>query len=223
MKAAIRGTDHCRDNFNPRTVLHEAAVQGLQYMAGYVPAQMPIQSIDLPPVIAHDQRTSDDFMTSLCGYAVQQCNQRVPYMLLAWLLVGSDNPYRVKDYAAYDSLLRPVTQIALRCALGEQFTVKTLQPIIDQSWLIKEDREGDVWSIWADETISWVIWAIRSNGEQAVKAVEAAVWSATRIATIQASALIHKYAQTWCNIEDEEIWQIVQQLLLEVLRNGENE
>jgi hypothetical protein len=223
MKAAIRGTDHCRDKIDPRAVLHEAAILSLQRMAGYIAPKMPIEPLDLPPVIAHDQRTTDDFMGSLCGKAVQNCNRRTPYLLFAWLLVGVDNKFRVLDYAAQDSLLRPVARIALRCALGEQFNVKDLQPIIDQSWLIKEDREGDIWPIWADETISWVIWAIRSNGEQAVKAVEAAVWSATRIATIEANALIQKQAQKWCNMNDEEVWGIVQTLLLEVLRDRESE
>lgn len=215
MKAAIIGTQN--HNADPQIVLHDAGVTALQHMAGYIAPKMPVDSVKMPPVTIHDPVTADAIMTSLCGQKAHDCNRRAPYLMLAWLLVGSDNAFRVIDYAAHDSLLRPVTFILLRYALGSDLPLMQLQPTIDKSWLIKEQREGDIWAIWADETIAWMLWAIRCKHSSVEKAVEAAVWSATRLAIIHANILIQKQAKEWCHIDDEEAWLVIQFLLLDTL------
>jgi hypothetical protein len=220
MKAAILGTAQVGKLGEETTILHNAGLTTLQQMAGYVAQTMPVKPLILPPVTAHDQQTADAIMSGLCRRAVHNCNLRVPYLMLAWLLVGSDNEFRVAGYAAKDSYLRLVTLRLLRFAVGEHFTAAQLQPIVDRAWLIKENREEDIWLNWADETIAWIIWAIHSTGEEAVKAVEAAIWSATHFAMIHAPVLIEKQAKDWCYIEDDDAWLIIQWLLLDVLNAG---
>jgi len=222
MKAALLGTDHYQHDTNPQTILREAGINYLQRMAGYIPNTMPVNPITLPPANGFSQYTTDTIMSNLSGQTVTNCNQRVPLLLLAWLLVGSDNEFRVSSYAAQANIVRDVAFMLLRCAMGEHLILSTYYHVISGHLLrIEQESASNTWHIWADETIAWIFEAL-GNKNHAVKAVESVVWSATRFAIIHANMLIQKQVQEWCHIDDEDAMLIIQWLLLDAL-NSENE
>src|SRR5688572_28428522 len=197
MKAALLGTDHYQHDANPQTILREAGINYLQRMAGYIPNTMPVNPITLPPANAFEQSTTDSIMSSLCGQTVTNCNQRVPLLMLAWLLVGSDNEFRVSAYAAQASFVRDLTFMLLRCAIGEHLILSTYyHSITGHLRRIEPEAAGNIWHVWADETMAWILEAL-GNKTNAVKAVESVVWSATRFALLPANTLIQKQARDW--------------------------
>jgi hypothetical protein len=218
MKAALLGTDHYQHEANPQTILRDTGIKYLRHMAGYIPKTMPVTPITLPHPIIFEQFTTNCIMTSLCGQTVTNCNPRAPLLMMAWLLVGSDNEFRVSAYATQVSFVRDVTFMLLRYALGERLILSTYyHAIMGNLRGSKPVDEGDIWNIWADETLAWVFEALDSKSHHAVKAVEALVWSVTRFALLDATALIQKQARDWCHLNDEDALLIIQWLFLDAL------
>jgi hypothetical protein len=224
MKSAILGTRHLKQPVEPKLLLQDTGIKVLQRMAGYQPAAMPVDIPKLPPVAKPIQPIADTIMAIFCGggTGIRNCNPRAPYLMLAWILVGADNPYRVMNYAARDSFLRPVLAVLLRCAMGERFTDEELQTFVSTSLTVTVERTDEDWLQYADETIAWVVEAMKelnSVGNKATSAVRAVIWSTTRFSVIHASLLIQQQARAWCYLDDEEAWLAIQSLLLDALTN----
>src|SRR5688572_31978742 len=92
LKAAVLGTA------NYHATMREIVDGSLRRRVNFVPQRMasdkPLLSVypnylDEVDVIMNDL-SNDDWLTN--------CNPRSPYLLLVWLLIGSDNNYRVCQY-----------------------------------------------------------------------------------------------------------------------------
>lgn len=92
MKAAILDTE------DYHATMREIVDSSLRRRMYYVPQRMesdkPLLSVypsylDEVDVIMNDL-SNDDWLTN--------CNPRSPYLLLVWLLIGSDNKYRICQY-----------------------------------------------------------------------------------------------------------------------------
>ena len=218
MKAAILGTTPSE----AQQLLQDVGIRALRRMAGYQPQTMPFEIPKLPSISKPNQSTADKVMAILCGSGagVRNCNPRVPYLMLAWLLVGADNEYRVSDYAAPYSFLQPVLALLLRCAMGERFTAEVFDTYIFTSFASNIGHSREDWAYYADETISWIVEAMKElngTGHRATESVRAVLWSATRFSVLHASLVIQQQARAWCYLDDEEAWLVIQSLLLDAL------
>jgi hypothetical protein len=73
-------------------------------------------------------------MTEIWGQVVQGCNPRVPYLLLAWLLVGSDNRFRINRNVDDDTLIRYISHFFVEIAMGAVVDKETLAELSDMAW-----------------------------------------------------------------------------------------
>src|SRR5215510_9070614 len=104
MKIAILGTQALPAQ-DERRLLRSIGVAALQRMAGYIPSQIPTQTVRLFPVEPPYCDYALRLMVQLCDQPITECNPRVPYLFLAWLLVGMDNDYRATQYVEDDRIV----------------------------------------------------------------------------------------------------------------------
>jgi hypothetical protein len=110
MKAAILGTDdyHATMQTAARNALHPQ------------PKIAAIKPFLLPAVAENYAVCSDVIVRRIADIQRKtNCNPRVPYLFLAWFLLGSDNPYRIGPYISDDLKYKQVAILFLRVALGD--------------------------------------------------------------------------------------------------------
>lgn len=114
MKAAIIGTTEYHK------AMRQITANTLQRVAGFIAPTMPVREIQIESVHESYLERVDAVMQALADDSdLVNCNPRSPYLMLAWLLVGSDNPYRSCQYVDDTRIHRQVAIIHIRIALGD--------------------------------------------------------------------------------------------------------
>src|SRR5688572_12972204 len=112
LKAAVLGTA------DYHTTMRQVADDGLRRRVNYVPQRMALENPVLP-VHPGYLESVDPIMQVLIGDdQISHCNQSSPYLVLAWLLLGSDNEYRICQYVDDVRILKQVAITHIRIALG---------------------------------------------------------------------------------------------------------
>ena len=161
-QASIEGTTE----YHP--IMRQIVTNSLQRMAGYIAPTMSIPEIQITPVHENYLEQVDAMMQALANDdSLVNCNPRAPYLLLAWLLVGSDNPYRNCQYVNDTRIHKQVAIIHIRIASGDAPLESEINPAADA---------GD----WAVATAGNVRDAARTDGGAwfASEAASSAAWEA---------------------------------------------
>jgi hypothetical protein len=114
MKAAVLGT------IDYHTTMQQAAKNALQRQAGYIP-QVCNSAIEIELPCVHETFTKHaDGITQSLAYMenARDCNPRSLYLYLAWLLIGSDNPFRLNRYLENDAFHQRIAFQYFGIALG---------------------------------------------------------------------------------------------------------
>jgi hypothetical protein len=196
LKSAILGTQHTGDD--ARDILRQAGIRGFQRLAGYIAPVMPVlDDYEIAPVHENYLALVDPMIQELADNKnLVNCNPRAPYLLLAWLVVGSDNPYRSCQYASDTRIHNQVAIYHIRIALGDiiKGQVSSVSSIVNFTA-----------AAWADKTASWVD---RTNARAAAKAT---IWTA-----------IKNQAALFGQIDDSRALCIARQLTLDILELKDN-
>jgi hypothetical protein len=125
---AVLGTDDYHATM--RALVRNA----LQQQAGYVP-QVVSGDDGLLPVEAEYLERVDPIMQTLADdETLTGCNPRSPYLMFAWILVGSDNPYR--KYVEDTSIIERIAITHLRIALGNAPCDSVIDALRDEFWAV---------------------------------------------------------------------------------------
>jgi hypothetical protein len=119
VKAAILGTQHPDIHETEREILLDAGTEGFRRIAGYMPSKMPPDTPILPAMDEYFSCFSALVMKEICTLNIPNSNPRVSYLMVIWLLLGSDNPYCLKQYVPDDTRLREVARFFMGIALGD--------------------------------------------------------------------------------------------------------
>ena len=222
IKNAVIGTEAYHET------MRQIATDGLQRMAGY-----KVQSLDslccyIPPVDSDYLDRVDTIMQTLADdVSLTDCNPRSPFLMLAWLLIGSDNPYASCQYV-YDAKLHTrIAIILIRIALGDT-PVQSYIQAIKIATVKAAGKAAVTWGARASWMASWAaraaarVWIVETAAG-IVETIADAVSEATVDAEAKDSALITiaSRAKQWSHITDTHVMQIVQQLLFDILNINE--
>ena len=194
-----------------RSYLSQRGIISLQRAAGYVPHRTH-SPIEIPPVADTFAACADKVLAEMCQHEVLDANPRVPYLLLTWHLVGSDNEQRVNQHAEHPYLIRLVALLSLYIACGALPQNRKLCRIADYAGLQKQRNASPI-----TRTLAWTAEALYAaatvdNREE----VEEAVWVFSM--AIGEYSSIPAQARAWCYIDDVEAGFITQKLILDCLK-----
>lgn len=115
--------------------MRQIATTGLQRMAGYIAPVMTVTDSVIASVHENYLERVDPIMQALADdESLVNCNPRAPYLMLAWLLVGSDNPYRSCKYVDNTTIHKQVAIIHIRIALGDTPVEGEINAARDAAW-----------------------------------------------------------------------------------------
>jgi hypothetical protein len=147
LKAAVLGTA------DYHTTMRQIVDDSLRRLVNYVPSHMNVDNSynSLPPVHADYLPQVDLIMQKLAGdNELLDCNPRSPYLMLAWLLIGSDNEYRICQYIDDMCIAKQAAIIHIRIALGGTPVLRDIQDAFKVARQRSEDASSVSWSaIWA--------------------------------------------------------------------------
>jgi hypothetical protein len=231
MKAAFLGTDHYQHDTNPQTILREAGVQCMQRMAGYIPARLPDAMPFLPPVhqtfmpfVPHLIRELAHNKTRLDG------NPRMPYLTLAWLLIGQDYPYHVLQFAEDKALIVQVAGLLLGIALGDcpdkartsaiHTAAQTYMEIDNKhfhSLRPKQQRLRPMEQKRRAAVHIMLVYAVNIVHNLDTTYVYLILNMVTRLGD-SGCRMLHAQAKIWRTMNDEQAWQTANRLMLDLLK-----
>lgn len=216
LKAAILGTE------DYHVTMREITDSSLHRIVNYVPQRM---KPDNPVLSVHPDYLErvNEMMTGFSSYTrITNSNPRSPYLVLAWLLVGSDNEHRICQYVDEVRTLKQVAIILIRIALGDT-------PLFQEINTVAETARTTEPESWLARNANFTVWfALVIVAEtRGATLVAALVKSATEVAKDAANkdklvaqatrSAISTKAHQWAHIRDEEALQIIRQLTLDVL------
>jgi hypothetical protein len=225
LKAAILGTE------DYHATMREIVDTSLRRRINYVPQRMSVDSnCILPPVHADYLPQVDLIMQKLADdNELVNCNPRSAYLMLAWLLMGSDNEYRTCLYV--DMLIpKQVAIILIRIALGNtplSVELKAVARAVDEAKWASQDTYWFAWNgVWAvaraatsaadRDRITFRVKGIAEFAAAAIAVMES-VAKNDGIADGVVKTTISSKARQWAHISDEEALQIARQLTLDIL------
>lgn len=227
LKAAVVGTE------DYHSIMRQIAVNTIQHKAGYTP-QTAARATPIPSVEKNFAACADALVQAITrNQAHNHCNRRSPYLWLVWLLVGSDNPYRTAQYVDDDTLLRQITMILIRIALGDVLTSSIILELIADVDAARFTRATLVRAIEVDFVTRDVIYALAravdANADRCaacvVETLDDAVVMAvgdvafnrreSRVAAIR-KTLVQKM-EDWAHIKDGQALQTARQLFWDAL------
>jgi len=215
MKAALLGTQHYRVTQTEREILLAAGAAGFRRMAGYTPPQMPVKIPTLSPVANSFAAYADAMMTELCGEAVPGCIPRVPYLVLAWLLIGSDNEYRVFQYTIEPLIFSQVARQLLWIALGYELSLTdkaTLGDIITIDSNVPYDMS--VASMAILRSVAMYLVGVYNDFPMAFRYV---LYIVEKMMGVLVKESLQLQAMLWRDIDDDMAWAIARSLMLDIL------
>jgi hypothetical protein len=203
-------------------LLREAGIVGLQHKAGYVPATMPPETPAYLPVADNYATCADAMMTRFCNQEVVGANPRAPYLVVIWLLLGSDNPFCFRRYTSDSPVILSMSILFLRIACGDEPT--------------KAERDNAFHEVRVGENQTKIPYgrirtaALRTAGLLNARRTQIpwVAWLASAI--VQEIALvgggkveptIWKQARQWRYISDEEAGRVALNLLFDMV-DGKN-
>jgi hypothetical protein len=217
LKAAILGTS------DYHATMREIVDTSLRHRINYVPQRMSVDSnCILPPVHPNYLYEIDLKIQEFGDEWITNCNPRSPYLLMAWLLIGSDNKYRACQYVDEMNITKHVAIIHIRIALGDMPLSGDLSNAVRISGDMGLKTEKNViWTAWR------AIWAAARAAEDythigAVGSVARETDAAARISGLAENQdvawdTICNKSREWAHITDEEALQIAHQLTLDIL------
>ena len=238
MKAVIRGTAQTGQRGDEAAILHMAGITVLQCMAGYVPQTIAAELPQYQPVSPEYAACADAIMTRLCHQEVTQANPRAPYLMVTWLLLGANNPFRIRRYAQDDHLVLQLARLLLRIACGDEpsaterqlvtRTASTLKvsalELYNRGWRMSPPEEGQTYAKTRMDAIATAI--LRAAGAVNAKMLHQA-WVAWSVGAIiselvrfegnKVEATVWKQARAWCYMTDDEAGRIARKLFFEML------
>jgi hypothetical protein len=223
LKAAILGTQHPDVHETEREILLAAGTAGFRQMAGYTPAKMPIHKPTFPPLAEKFVELSDIILHAICGETAHN-NPRVPYLALIWLLVGRSNTYRLNQYLVDDLRLRQIAEILMRIAVSlTQYSNDSIRPIvkrIDYNWRKYEPKdEFGRETHYLTVSLFKALYTFESEATRfpnASKYINHALRDRF-VMTDGIKSALRKCVETWQCLPDEELFQIMSQLMLDIL------
>jgi hypothetical protein len=221
MKAAILGTQSMPEQ-DERALLRSVGIAALQQMAGYVPAQIPPQTLRLFPVEAPYRDCALRLMVQLCDQPIEDCNPRVPYLFLAWLLVGSDNDYRATQYVMNDQIVRRIAAAFISMACGEAPTLEKLEQIRKATVGISSSATIKAARLAVDIAAGQKVEADRITATVAVTAANRIFHSQTHLSRHPHVIIegLQQRAAAWCTISDNEIIDILYSMVWDIYGNS---
>jgi hypothetical protein len=193
-----------------RSYLSQRGIISLQSAAGYIPRKTH-STIEIPPVADSFAVCADKLLAEVCQHEVMDANPRVPYLLLTWHLVGSDNEQRINQHEEHPYLIRLIALMSLYIACGALPQSRKLCRIADYAGLQKQRSESPI-----TRTLAWTAEMLYSaatvdNRED----VEEAAWVFSM--AIGEYSTISAQAKAWCYMDDIEAGHITQKLILDCL------
>jgi hypothetical protein len=157
------------------------------------------------------------------------CNPRSPYLVLAWLLISSDNKYRICQYSDNIPLLKQVAIMHIRIALGDNPPVSemtdTLMVAFDRANVPQRNTLTLYWLVWT-ATVCAAMIATKihelshnavANDARAVAEYAINANASVGLSRVAARIAISTKARQWAHISDEEALQIARQLTFDIL------
>jgi hypothetical protein len=238
MKAAIRGTAQTGQRGEEAALLRAAGLTVLQRMAGYIAPTMTTTIPLFQPITTEYATCADAMMTRLCHQEVTGANPRAPYLMVSWLLLGADNPFRIRRYELNDTLVLHLARLLLRIACGDEpspserqlvtrtasmFKVSALEQY-NRGWLNTAPDNGQSDARTRTDAVATAI--LRAAGAVNANMLHPA-WVAWSVGAIvnelvrfegnHIEALVWKQARAWCYISDDAAGRIVRKLFFDML------
>jgi hypothetical protein len=225
MRTAVIGTANSNCVGTEKTILQDAGIRGMQRLAGMIPQQMPFDAPTMPPLEDNFGLCSKTIMASLGGFQLAELKHmdtRMPYLLLAWLLAGADNPYRLSQTNAEATIVQHMACLMLATACGASPSAKlfrqaTVQAdrIAARGWNLKVERLGKMGL--ALRRLWEILHIIKVADPTAIRRDPAQYWNQRVVTGIEASQekrnYIKRIAQQWNGMEEAVIWSHVRTVL----------
>jgi hypothetical protein len=103
LSKVVIGTENQNCTGYESEILHDAGILGLRKLAGFTPQKMSVDENALTPILSCYQEASGYMAVTLCSNPAVRSHQRIPYLVLAWMLIGRDNPARLTHRTFHDS------------------------------------------------------------------------------------------------------------------------
>jgi hypothetical protein len=217
MKAAILGTQSLPAQ-DERALLRSAGIAAFRQMAGYIPSQIPSQTIRLFPLESPYRECALRLMVQLCSQPLEVCNPRIPYLFLAWLLVGSDNHYRATQYVSDDRIVRRVAAAFISIACGEAPSIEKLEQIRKDAVGVASSATLKAARLAVDIAAGHKVEADRIAATIAVTASNRIYHSQTHLSRYSHEIVewLQERAYAWSTITDNEVIDILYGMVWDV-------
>jgi hypothetical protein len=98
--------------------LRHQGVIAFQSSGGFIAPHMPLQPYPIYPVEADYAENVDALLFNLTQYRANDCNPRLPYLLITWIAGTSLNPYRVSKHHPNQAVALSIARLMARVACG---------------------------------------------------------------------------------------------------------
>jgi hypothetical protein len=238
VKAAIIGTQDYHE------VMRCAAEAVLFRRAGYTAQVTQDTTIELNPVLRLFERYSVHlmryFVDNVTPYGIDTIrfdrgildknspysfNSRMPYLVIAWILIGADNPYRCNQYVKDETIMWRVAQLFVAIALGhDRWGRFTEQDAIEtEAFTFREYNYSALLAydtaIHAARIIYYCPMSKGLNAAESIipKAASAAYYAFGQGHGDAAESAIKKQIQNWQHIPDEAVVSFAHEVVMHSL------
>jgi hypothetical protein len=119
IKDMVRGTQHSPSYGQESAILNAIGVDILKQMAGYIPPKISYIYSGLAELTDGYAICANYIMKTISNSSFDSSGYpHVPYLLLAWLLIGYDNPRRLIDHTEEKTVLYEVARFCIQVACG---------------------------------------------------------------------------------------------------------
>jgi hypothetical protein len=126
--------------------LRHRGIQHLQQKAGFIAPRMSADEPIFFDVAEPYASVAPTVLHRLCSMQPPATSPRIPYLLLAWMLFGSDNPFRVLDHIPEVTLTRWVGFHLLTIACGLRLTASEFRHVLSAAAaLAQQPKSGQYW------------------------------------------------------------------------------
>jgi hypothetical protein len=248
MKDAILGTTHHSTTESAETILRTAVQTHFQCIAGYIPPRLPDNVPLLPPVHTCFAEPLRPMLRTLCKHrGLREGNARMPYLTMAWMLIGQDYPYQAVQFVSDKRLVISLAGMLVGIALGDypdkertsriyegacrmyDTADKGFFRLLRQIDSYGQERERIEGGIQAAIMVLHAAKIIHLKRQFSNKPIPKGLRQSMRRMVSLAYSLgdrdgevLHSHARKWRVMDDKQAWQLANRLMLDLLELHEN-
>jgi hypothetical protein len=158
LRIALKGTIATGCTGDEQAILRNVGFVAMQRMGGYIAPAMPVTDVKLQPPEPRISYVSNYMMMAFCDdFFVPPVDAGVPFMLIAWIYIGTDNEFRLVESIRDKVLIRHIVFMLLSIVCGGAPTARQIKVTMKYAEHIRAESSKSLLRI--DEAIALTLLA----------------------------------------------------------------